>query len=203
MKNKKIFGFIIIAVVFSFVAIYLIKSYETTTELQQENQKLRNAKDCTIHESVIQDLKNNNDNLQGEVSALKAEGDVTDDISFFVQQYYNNNNNGIAYPYENIKELVTEELYAELAPNFDDTDLENTYYVSKVSEIKSYHTEIDEDEVQALSRFKLYIYNEYNKEEPIVSNMLMTFNLIYNQDKEKWIVTDVLQNSSVRYTDYF
>lgn len=190
MTNKKR-GIVILA--FVFVALlatctFCLFSY---ANMKSELTILQGQKDCTEHEKTIQRLQTQLNELQNQADGARSntKENISDKALFFLNTFYSENQS------QKIKPLMTERAYTALysSTTADEYQVTPTYKVT-INNPKVYHNKFSDIKCDVLI---LADFNVSSTTGNTVSPFLFHIEMIY--ENGEWLVSDILQNTTIRY----
>lgn len=201
MRKNQLIGLTIIVVVClalgSIGTVGITKSYKLTKEVQE----LKVKKDCTVHDSIIKNLETENKQLRDQIVTLDSneEEQVIQDAEFFVKKLYSSMS--LTTQQKEVRPLVLDSAYNSLFPvAFEGEDTESDNYFSlDIINMTSYYKKINTSTARVMTFLDVKTENRKDDSLYNVFHNIIEYELIYNTEKDKWIVSQILRKEQITY----
>ena len=197
IKTKRILGFMLIAVVigcFGYFSFYSINEIET---LETQNTALKKKKDCTIHQSIIDELTEEKISLQKQNEAVVSSSEtIARDVETYLQIYFTRYNTSVDTVLKNIKPLVSNNIYIRSKNNL--ADFKNSEIQTGIRNIKTYSTLTSTDTADVYSVYECWLKSS-PKSEKIKSTLMFSGSVSYDSKTKKWIITKIDRQQGFKY----
>lgn len=185
----------VVALLLCVIALLIIYSTITTIELQQNSNS---KKEKTLN-TTVSDVESTSETTE-KIPQQEHGKDALDAAEYFLSTYYQNENNTEEEILLKIKSLVCDQVYQSLLPpneeaaDSNEYNMEGVFYKTYISDIVGFYNPVSETEVDVF----IYCTLNVQSNDTVNTSSSLIFSARMVQDKESWLVSQILKNSVIR-----